>query len=48
MNRSLSGATIPGKSGTGSNGNEGVLHILQISRITGISPSDCIVLNFGH
>ena len=30
----LSGATIPGQSGPGSNGNEGVLHIPQSSSIT--------------
>ena len=30
-------------SGPGSNGNEGVLHIPQSSRITGTSPSDCLV-----
>ena len=33
----LSGATTLGKSGPGSNGNEGVLHIPQSSRITGNS-----------
>ena len=44
----LSGATIPGQSGPGSNGNEGVLRIPQSSSITGTSPSDCLVLYPGH
>ena len=35
----LSGATIPGQSGPGSNGNEGVLLINQIFNVTA-SPSD--------
>ena len=48
MNKALSGATIPGQSGPGSNGNEGVLHIPQSSSITGTSPSDCLVLYPGH
>ena len=39
----LSIATIPGQSGPGSNGNEGVLRITQSSSITGTSPSDCFV-----
>ena len=39
----LSGATTPGQSGPGSNGNEGVLRILQSSSIAGTSPSDCLV-----
>ena len=38
----LSGATTPGQSGAGSDGNEKVLHISQSSSITGISPSDCL------
>ena len=46
--RALSGATIPGQSGLGSNGNEGVLHIPQSSSITGTSPSDCLVSYLGH
>ena len=33
------GVTTPGQSGSGSNGNEGVLHIPQISK-AGASPSD--------
>ena len=32
-----------GQSGPGSNGNEGVLRILQSPSITGTSPSDCLV-----
>ena len=39
----LSGATTPGQSGPGSNGNEGVVHIPQNSSITGTTPSDCLV-----
>ena len=38
-----SGATTAGQTGPGSDGNEGVLHILQSSSITGTSPSDCLV-----
>ena len=40
MDRALSGATTPGPSGPGSNGNEGVLHIPQGPSITG---TDCLV-----
>ena len=43
MGRTLSGATTPGQSETGSNSNEGVLRIPQNSSITGASPSDCLV-----
>ena len=39
----LSGATIPGQSGTGSDSHEGVLRIPQRSHITRASPSDCLV-----
>ena len=38
MNRTLSGANTLGQNGTESNGNEGVLHIPQISKAL---PSDC-------
>ena len=38
-----SGATTPGYSEPGSNGNEGVLHSPQSTSITGASPSDCLV-----
>ena len=44
----LSGATTPGQSGSGIDGNEGVLHIPQSSSITGTSPSDCLVSYPGH
>ena len=43
IDRSLSDANTPGQSGPGSDGNEGVLHILQSSSITEASPSDCLV-----
>ena len=43
MNRTLSGATTPGQSGPGSDGNEGVLRIPQSSSISGASPSDCFL-----
>ena len=39
----LSGATTPGQSLLGSNGNEGVLCIPQSSNIIGTSLSDCLV-----
>ena len=48
IDRTLAGATILGQCGPGSDGNEGVLHILQSSGITGISPSDCFVSYPGH
>ena len=41
--RALSGATVPGQSEPGNNGNEGVLCIPQSSSITGTSSSDCLV-----
>ena len=41
IDKTLYGATIPGKSGPGSNSNERVLHISQNSR-TVASPSDCL------
>ena len=43
IDRALSGATTPGQSGPGSNGNKGVLRIPQSTSITGTSPSDCVV-----
>ena len=43
MDRALSGATTPGQSRPGSDGNEGVLRIPQSSSIAGTSPSDCLV-----
>ena len=44
----LSGATTPGQSGSGSNGNEEMLCILKRSSITGTSPSDRLVSYPGH
>ena len=44
----LSGATTPGQSKPGSDGNKEVLCILQSSSITGASPSDCLVSYPGH
>ena len=44
----VSSATIPGHSGPGSNGNEGVLRIPQSPIITGASPSDCFESYLGH
>ena len=43
INRTLLGATIPGQKGAGSNGNEGVLHIPQISKAE-VLPSDDLTL----
>ena len=48
IDRTLSGATTPGQSRPGSDGNNGVLCIPQISSTTGISPSDCLVSYPGH
>ena len=48
MDMTLSGATTPGQSGPGSNGNEGVFRIAQRSSITGVSPSDCFVSYQGY
>ena len=44
VDRTRSSATIPGQSGPGSNGNEGVLYIPQSSSITEDSASDYLVL----
>ncbi len=44
----LSAATTLDQSGPGSDGNEGVLCILQSSSITGTSPSDCLVSYQGN
>ena len=46
MDRTLSGAITIGQSGPGSNSNEGVVHIHQISK-NGASPSDGLMSNFG-
>ena len=42
INRTLLGATTPGQSGPGSNGNERLLCVLQSFSITEASPSDCL------
>ena len=42
------GATAPGQSGPGNDGNKGVIRIPQSSSITGTSPSDCLVSYPGH
>ena len=39
---------MPGQSGPGSDGNEGVLQIPQSFSVTGTSPSDCLVSYLGH
>ncbi len=39
----LSGTATDGQSEPGSEGNKGVLHILQSSSITGVAPSDFLV-----
>ena len=48
IDKALSGATTPGQSGPGSNGNEGVFRIPQSPSITGTLPSDCLVSYRGH
>ena len=48
IDRTQSGATTPGQSGPGSDGNEEVLHVPQRSSITGTSSSDCLMSYTGH
>ena len=48
IDMTLSGAIAPGQNGPGSDGNDGVLCILQSSNVTGTSPSDCLVSYPGH
>ena len=48
IDRTLSGVTTLGQSGSGSDGNEGVLCILQSFSITAASSSDCLVSYPGH
>ena len=48
LDRTLSNFTTLGQSGSGSNGNEGVLCFPQSSSIIGVSPSDCLVSYPGH
>ena len=43
INRALSGATTPGQTGPGSDGNEGVFRIPRNSSTAGNSPSDYLV-----
>ena len=43
IERTLLGATTPGQSEPGSDGNRGVLRILQSFSVTGASPSGCLV-----
>ena len=45
--KTQSGATTPGQSGSGSDGNEGVLHISQRSQ-TGASPSGSLETYLGN
>ena len=45
IDRTLSTATILGQGGPGSDGIKGVLRIPLSSSITGISPSDCLVIS---
>ena len=47
IDRTLSRATTPGQSGSGSNGNEGVLFIPQISKV-GALQSDGLMSYLGH
>ena len=47
IDRTLVGATTPGPSRPGSNGNERVFHIPQSSE-SGVSPSDCLVSDPEH
>ena len=44
----LPGATTPGQSGPGSNGNKGVICIPQSSSSTEALSSDCLVSYLGH
>ena len=48
IDKTLSGATTPSQSGPGSDGDEGVLLILQSSCITEASLSNCLVSYPGH
>ena len=48
IDRTFSDATTPGKSGPGSDGNDGVQRISQSSSNTELSPSDCLVSYLGH
>ena len=48
IDRTLSGATMPGQSGPGSDGNKEIFGIPQGSSITEATPSDCLVSYTGH
>ena len=48
IDKTLSGASTPGQSAHGNDGNEGVLHIPQSSSITEASPFGCLVSYPGH
>ena len=48
IDRNLSDATNLSQSGSGSDGNEGVLRISQSFSITGASPSDGLISYIGH
>ena len=48
IDKTLSVAPPPGQSGPRSDGNERVLHITKISRISETSPSECSVSYAGH
>ena len=47
IDKTLTGATIPGQSVPGNSGDEGVLHITQSSK-AGTSPSDSLMSYPGH
>ena len=48
INRTLLGVTTQSLGGPGSDGNKRIIHIPKRSRITGTSPSDCLVSYLGH
>ena len=48
IDRTLSGATTPGKSGPGNDGNKGIIRIYQSSHITEASPPNSLVSYPGH
>ena len=48
IDRTVQGATTPGQSGPGSDGNKGVLGIPQSSSIAGTLSSVCLVLYQGR
>ena len=48
IDKTLSGATTLGQSEPRKDGNEGVLHIPQISSINGVTQADCLLSYPGH